>query len=78
MKPSVYMSPVARTVPAENTETGLQAENVQEFIDLGITVKNDTPVEFSVMAGFTRIYPNLGISDSLTVTIEENGEIVVL
>ena len=73
-----YVTPVANSIPYDNQNTGLQTDNLQEFIDGGIIVKNISPVQYSVASGYTRMHPNLVISEGIEITIDDGGELIVL
>jgi hypothetical protein len=75
--PYVSSTQVAESVPYDNTDTGAEAENVQEALlvqtTLNLILKN-----FSVKNEYTRMHPNLKVNDGVTVTVEDGGELIVL
>lgn len=75
--PKFTVSTVARAVPYDNDNIGLESDNVQEFIDDGLLVKNESLVQFTVNSGFTKIYYNLSIQDGFVISIEDGGTLIV-
>lgn len=47
-------------------------------LEMGWTVKNEVKASFTVLNGYTRVYPNMQIPSGVTVTIESGGELIVL
>lgn len=75
--PKYIVTPVAESVPYDNADSGLISENLQEFIDGGQISKNESPVQFTVPSGYTRVYHNLSIQDDFTVSVEDGGTLIV-
>lgn len=46
-------------------------------LELGWTVRNVVKAPFVVMAGYTRMYPNMSIPDGTTIDVEDGGELQV-
>lgn len=46
--------------------------------ELGVSVKNIAKAPFTVLDGYTRIYPNLTIPENMTITVNEGGELIVV
>lgn len=45
--------------------------------ELGISVRNQAKAPFYVLAGYTRIYPNLEIPVGMDIEVQEDGELIV-
>lgn len=46
-------------------------------LEMGWSVRNITKAAFKVIAGYTRMYPNLSVPDGVTVSVEDGGELIV-
>lgn len=47
-------------------------------LEMGFSVRNLAKAPFFVLAGYTRVYPNLIIPDGMTIEVRLNGELIVL
>jgi hypothetical protein len=48
-----------------------------QAIDIGFENRNDVQYNLIIEAGFTRIHPNMNVSNNITVTIEVGAELQV-
>ena len=47
-------------------------------LEMGFSVKNVTKAPFTVLSGYTRVYPNLSIPVGTTVNVDVDGELIIL
>lgn len=45
--------------------------------ELGWSVRNVAKAPFYVLAGYTRMYPNLSIPDGMEIEVRDDGELMV-
>ena len=74
---TAQVTPIAITVPQDQDENGMYSDNVQGAL-VEVLSKNIPDDNFTVKANFTRMHPNLTIPVGVTITVEEDGEIVVI
>lgn len=45
-------------------------------LEMGFTVRNQTKAPFTVLSGYTRVYPNLAVPDGFEIVVEDGGEMI--
>lgn len=46
-------------------------------LEMGWSVRNIPKAAFYILAGYTRMYPNLSIPDGMTIEVRDGGELQV-
>lgn len=67
---------IAATIPFDNSDNSFSAEDCQESPLEQIT-KNTPDKIFIVKDGYTRMHPNLNISEDMEIKVEEDGCLIV-